>query len=91
MASLCRRDALDIINRDTLADWMRKLHQPDGSFLMHLGGEADVRGAYCATAVAKLTGLLKKYPNLFESTAEWVASCQVSYFYVLLGLIIPNM
>lgn len=58
---------------------------------MHLGGEADVRGAYCATAVAKLTGLLKKYPDLFESTAEWVASCQVSYFYVLLGLIIPNM
>ncbi|CAH8675380.1 hypothetical protein MS3_00003736 [Schistosoma haematobium] len=76
LASLCRRDALDIINRDTLADWMRKLHQPDGSFLMHLGGEADVRGAYCATAVAKLTGLLRKHPDLFESTAEWVASCQ---------------
>ncbi|CAH8575038.1 unnamed protein product [Schistosoma turkestanicum] len=76
LASLCRRDALDIINRDALADWMRKLHQPNGSFLMHLGGEADVRGAYCAAAVAKLTGLLKKYPDLFESTAEWVASCQ---------------
>ncbi|KAH8867022.1 Protein farnesyltransferase subunit beta [Schistosoma japonicum] len=76
LASMCRRDALDIVNRDTLVNWMRKLHQPDGSFLMHLGGEADVRGAYCAAAVAKLTGLLNKYPDLFESTAEWVASCQ---------------
>ncbi|KAK4467499.1 hypothetical protein MN116_008962 [Schistosoma mekongi] len=76
LASMCRRDALDIINQDTLVNWMRKLHQPDGSFLVHLGGEADVRGAYCAAEVAKLTGLLNRYPDLFESTAEWVSSCQ---------------
>nr|CAH8845586.1 unnamed protein product [Trichobilharzia regenti] len=76
LVSLRRRDALDIINRDGLANWLRKLHQPNGSFLMHMGGEIDVRGAYCAIAVARLTGLLKKYPDLFESTADWVASCQ---------------
>ncbi|CAH8875517.1 unnamed protein product [Trichobilharzia szidati] len=76
LVSLRRRDALDIINRDALANWMRKLRQPNGSFLMHVGGEIDVRGAYCAITVARLTGLLRKYPDLFESTAEWVASCQ---------------
>ncbi|CAH8845609.1 unnamed protein product [Trichobilharzia szidati] len=76
LVSLRRRDALDIINRDALANWLRELRQPNGSFLMHVGGEVDVRGAYCAIAVARLTGLLRKYPDLFESTAEWVASCQ---------------
>ncbi|CAH8662306.1 unnamed protein product [Heterobilharzia americana] len=63
LASLRRRAAVDIIDRNALANWMHKLHQPDGSFIMHIG-------------VAKLTGLLKKYPDLFDSTAEWVAGCQ---------------
>ncbi|CAH8640940.1 unnamed protein product [Heterobilharzia americana] len=76
LASLRRRAAVDIIDRNALANWMHKLHQPDGSFIMHIGGEADIRGVYCAVAVAKLTGLLKKYPDLFDSTAEWVAGCQ---------------
>ncbi|KAA0191256.1 Farnesyltransferase subunit beta [Fasciolopsis buskii] len=73
---LCRADALQIIDRVKLADWLRRLRQPDGSLLMHIGGESDVRGAYCAVAVAKLTGLLDKHPDLFKGTAEWVARCQ---------------
>ncbi|TPP66847.1 Farnesyltransferase subunit beta [Fasciola gigantica] len=73
---LCRADALQVIDRVKLANWFRELHQPDGSLLMHIGGESDVRGAYCAIAVAKLTGLLDKHPDLFSGTAEWVARCQ---------------
>ncbi|CAL8102406.1 unnamed protein product [Calicophoron daubneyi] len=76
LVSLCRRDALEVIDRVSLANWLKNLHRPDGSFVMHIGGEADVRGAYCAAAVAKLTGILRKYPEMFESTAEWIASCQ---------------
>ncbi|CAH8603858.1 unnamed protein product [Dicrocoelium dendriticum] len=76
LASLCRRDALDIINRPALVSWLKTLHQDDGSFLMHIGGEADVRGAYCAVAVAKLTGILHSHPDVFSSTADWLAKCQ---------------
>lgn len=42
---------------------------------MHVDGEIDVRGAYCAVTVARLSGIS---PNnkLFEGTADWIASCQ---------------
>mgnify|MGYP003393914640 CR=1 FL=1 len=30
----------------------------DGGFRMHSGGEADIRGAYCALAVASITNLM---------------------------------
>jgi protein farnesyltransferase subunit beta len=42
---------------------------------MHLDGELDVRGAYCAVTVARLSGIS---PNnkLFEGTAKWIAECQ---------------
>ncbi|KAF5394854.1 Terpenoid cyclases/protein prenyltransferase alpha-alpha toroid [Paragonimus heterotremus] len=76
LASLCDPDMLDAFDRSALLAWLRRLHQPDGSFIMHVGGEADVRGAYCAIAVAKLTGLFALHPDLFTSTAEWIASCQ---------------
>ncbi|VDP92437.1 unnamed protein product [Echinostoma caproni] len=80
LVSLCRADALQVIDRDKLANWLRRLRRPDGSLIMHIGGESDVRGAYCAAAVAKLTGILDKHPDLFAGTAEWVARCQVCYF-----------
>lgn len=42
---------------------------------MHVSGELDVRGAYCAITVARLSGIS---PNnkLFENTANWIAQCQ---------------
>ncbi|KAA3680687.1 protein farnesyltransferase subunit beta [Paragonimus westermani] len=76
LASLCVPDVLDAFDRTALLTWLRRLHQPDGSFIMHVGGEADIRGAYCAIAVAKLTGLFALHPDLFTSTAEWIVSCQ---------------
>ncbi|NWW97789.1 FNTB farnesyltransferase, partial [Caloenas nicobarica] len=41
---------------------------------MHIGGEVDVRSAYCAASVASLTNILT--PALFAGTAEWIARCQ---------------
>jgi len=41
---------------------------------MHEGGEIDIRGVYCALSVARLTNIFLE--ELFNNTAEWVASCQ---------------
>nr|KAF6484493.1 farnesyltransferase, CAAX box, beta [Rousettus aegyptiacus] len=67
-------EAYDIINREKLLQYLYSLKQPDGSFLMHVGGEVDVRSAYCAASVASLTNIIT--PDLFEGTAEWIARCQ---------------
>uniref|UniRef100_A0A9L0SUU3 Protein farnesyltransferase subunit beta n=1 Tax=Equus caballus TaxID=9796 RepID=A0A9L0SUU3_HORSE len=67
-------EAYDVINREKLLEYLYSLKQPDGSFLMHVGGEVDVRSAYCAASVASLTNIIT--PDLFEGTAEWIARCQ---------------
>ena len=41
---------------------------------MHDDGEEDIRGAYCAIAVALLTNI--STPTLFENTAYWISRCQ---------------
>nr|XP_014341316.1 PREDICTED: protein farnesyltransferase subunit beta isoform X2 [Latimeria chalumnae] len=67
-------EAYNIINREKLLEFLYSLKQPDGSFIMHLGGEVDVRSAYCAASVASLTNIIT--PTLFEGTAEWILRCQ---------------
>lgn len=42
---------------------------------MHDGGEVDIRGVYCAVAVAILLNLEEKN-ILFENTPQWLAQCQ---------------
>lgn len=74
LSILGTEEAYKVINRKTLYSFLRRMKQPDGSFIMHEGGEADVRGAYCALSVAKLTNTFT--PSLFEGTAEWVIKCQ---------------
>ncbi|CAJ0582549.1 unnamed protein product, partial [Mesorhabditis spiculigera] len=74
LVSLETEEALASINRKTLASFLVSLHQPDGSFRMHVGGEVDIRGVYCALAVASITHILS--PEMVERTAEWLASCQ---------------
>lgn len=67
-------EAYDIIDRAALRSFLQRMHQPDGSFIMHEGGEVDSRGAYCAASAAALAGVLDE--RLFENTGEWLASCQ---------------
>lgn len=66
--------AYNIIDRKTLYDWMLRLKQPDGSFLMHEGGEKDARAIYCVFSVASLLDLMT--PELIEGTATWLSRCQ---------------
>ncbi|CAG9860695.1 unnamed protein product [Phyllotreta striolata] len=68
-------EAYNVINRKKLLEFLWRLRQPDGSFEMHEGGEADVRGVYCALSIASLAGVMND-SALFENSAEWVVSCQ---------------
>jgi protein farnesyltransferase subunit beta len=44
---------------------------------MHVGGELDVRGAYCAISSAKLADFpAKTERTLFAGTPKWIAECQ---------------
>ncbi|CAG8596051.1 16768_t:CDS:10 [Funneliformis caledonium] len=68
------KEAYDLIDRENLYKWFLKLKRDDGSFIMHEGGEVDVRGAYCVLSVATLTNLIT--PELTAGTAEWIKRCQ---------------
>ncbi|VDP08311.1 unnamed protein product [Soboliphyme baturini] len=68
------KEAYDSIDRAKLYSFLKSMKQTDGGFSMHEGGEVDIRGAYCAAAVAKMTNIMT--PELFDKTAEWIISCQ---------------
>ncbi|KAK6056277.1 prenyltransferase and squalene oxidase repeat-containing domain protein [Cooperia oncophora] len=74
LASLQTEDALAAINLESLSRFLHRMKQPDGSFTMHDGGEADIRGTYCALAVAALCGIMTD--KLKDGAAEWVIKCQ---------------
>ncbi|XP_030628041.1 protein farnesyltransferase subunit beta [Chanos chanos] len=67
-------EAYNVIDREKLLDFLYSVKQPDGSFVMHVGGEVDVRSAYCAASVASLTNIIT--PTLFEGTHNWILRCQ---------------
>ena len=59
--------------RPGLRRFLLRCLNTDGSFCMHDGGEVDIRGAYCAAAVARLTNVYDD--PMFEKTAEWLSRC----------------
>ncbi|KAI9825473.1 MAG: CAAX farnesyltransferase (FTase) subunit beta [Thelocarpon impressellum] len=56
-------EALDIIDRKALWRWLGLLKQRDGGFSMSVGGEEDVRGAYCAMVMITLLNLPLELPR----------------------------
>ncbi|CAG8441404.1 1441_t:CDS:10 [Diversispora eburnea] len=74
LATIGTKEAYDIIDRENLYKWFLKLKKPDGSFIMHEGGEVDVRGAYCCLSAAALTNLIT--PELTAGTSEWIKRSQ---------------
>ncbi|UYV66895.1 FNTB [Cordylochernes scorpioides] len=67
-------EAFDSIDRKNLYKFLLQMKQPDGSFIMHKDGEADIRGLYCALSVASLTNILT--PKLYDNTEDWIMQCQ---------------
>ncbi|KAI9838302.1 MAG: hypothetical protein M1819_005570 [Sarea resinae] len=61
-------EALNLINRKTMWKWIGDLKQPDGGFRMCVGGEEDVRGAYCSMVIISLLNLPMELPQ--TSTAR---------------------
>ena len=68
------KQALECINRPAMVEWMNRLRQEDGAFMMHIDGELDIRGVYCALAVARLTNIYSE--ELFKETEHWLVRCQ---------------
>nr|XP_040226047.2 protein farnesyltransferase subunit beta [Anopheles coluzzii] len=69
--------ALSAIDRPSLKRFMWSVRESNGAFRMHVGGEVDVRGAYCAISAAKLCSFTPEdEQRLFEGTSGWIAECQ---------------
>lgn len=55
-------ESLNIINRKSLWKWLGELKQKNGGFRVCVGGEEDVRGAYCTMTLISLLGLPHDLP-----------------------------
>ncbi|KAL3303001.1 protein farnesyltransferase subunit beta [Colletotrichum asianum] len=80
-------DAYGVIDRRAMWRWICSLKQRDGGIQMTLGGEVDVRGAYCAAVIVTLLNLplelstdspawTPERPTLFTGLADYVRRCQ---------------
>ncbi|KAK4190845.1 protein farnesyltransferase subunit beta [Podospora australis] len=81
-------EAYEVVDRKAMWKWLCSLKQPDGGFQVCLGGEEDIRGAYCASVIITLLDLpLDLTPespaykedgsaNLFTGVADYVRRCQ---------------
>ncbi|KAK3093005.1 hypothetical protein FSP39_009909 [Pinctada imbricata] len=67
-------EAYNVIHRERLYSFLKRMKSADGAFKMHEGGEVDIRGAYCAASAARLTNIVTD--ELFDGTPEWITSCQ---------------
>ncbi|KAI8985431.1 terpenoid cyclases/protein prenyltransferase alpha-alpha toroid [Pilobolus umbonatus] len=74
LAIIGTQDAYDLIDRESLYQFLMKMKQPDGSFTMNENGEIDIRGSFCALSVAALTNLLTD--ELTENCSEFIVRSQ---------------
>ncbi|KAJ3943427.1 CAAX farnesyltransferase (FTase) subunit beta [Colletotrichum fioriniae] len=81
-------DAYEVIDRKAMWKWLCSLKQPSGGIQMALGGEVDVRGAYCAAVIVTLLSLpldlstdspawTPERPTLFTGLADYVRRCAI--------------
>lgn len=74
LVSIGTNEAFESINRKTLKNFLMTLKKPDGGFCLHVDGETDIRGSYCALAVASITNILDD--ELVRDADSWLISCQ---------------
>ncbi|KAG4034023.1 hypothetical protein MFRU_003g00020 [Monilinia fructicola] len=81
------QEALDIIDRKAMWKWLGSLKMASGGFLMVVGGEEDIRGAYCALILITLLSLpidlpqdasarSSNYTTFIDGLPEWISRCQ---------------
>merc|ERR1712008_596456 len=66
--------AYKIVDRSAMYDFLMRMKSPEGGFTMHEEGETDMRGTYCAIAVASMLHMLTD--ELMERVPEYVRRCQ---------------
>ena len=71
---MCLFDALDTIDIDKVANYIKNLQQEDGSFFGDEWGEKDNRFSYCALSAMKLLGRLSEV-NV-KSAVDWILLCK---------------
>ncbi|KAF3891544.1 Farnesyltransferase subunit beta [Trichophyton interdigitale] len=87
LAMVGGQEAFSLIDRLACWRWLGQLKQADGGFQVSVGGEQDVRGAYCAMVMIALLDLPLELPldaparkaglSLFTSgLPEYLARCQ---------------
>ncbi|KAB5518818.1 terpenoid cyclases/protein prenyltransferase alpha-alpha toroid [Coniochaeta sp. 2T2.1] len=81
-------EAYEVVDRRAMWRWLCRLKQRDGGFQVAMGGEEDIRGAYCAAVIITLLdlplNLTRESPawdgdegkSLFTGVAEYVRRCQ---------------
>ncbi|KAK4127211.1 terpenoid cyclases/Protein prenyltransferase [Parathielavia appendiculata] len=81
-------ETYEVVDRKAMWRWLCSLKQPDGGFQVCLGGEEDIRGAYCAAVIISLLRLpLELAPeslaytgdgsvNLLTGVGDYVRRCQ---------------
>ena len=67
-------EAYNLTDREKMVAWMDRLRCEDGAFTMHVDGELDIRGVYCALSAARLLNIYS--PQLFHNTDQWLLRCQ---------------
>merc|ERR1712232_411885 len=66
--------AYSAVDRSKLYGFLMRMKSPEGGFRMHDEGETDMRGTYCAIAVASMFHILTD--ELIDGVAAYVGSCQ---------------
>jgi len=67
-------DAYRAIDRETCYKFLMRMKSPEGGFMMHDEGETDMRGTYCAMAVASMLHIMTD--ELMDGVPAYVARCQ---------------
>lgn len=62
------------VDREKTYRFLMRVKHPHGGFMMHDEGETDMRGTYCAMAVASMLHILTD--ELVEGVPEYVRRCQ---------------
>eukprot|EP00931_Biecheleriopsis_adriatica_P011449 TRINITY_DN11253_c0_g1_i2.p1 TRINITY_DN11253_c0_g1~~TRINITY_DN11253_c0_g1_i2.p1 ORF type:complete len:452 (-),score=74.78 TRINITY_DN11253_c0_g1_i2:100-1431(-) len=66
--------AYKVVDREQMYGFLMRMKSPDGGFRMHDEGETDMRGSYCALAVASMLHMLSD--ELVEGIPEYIRRCQ---------------
>lgn len=75
LAALADPEGYSLLNRGALRSFLESVKMPEGPFRMHqIDGEIDVRSAYCAVVVGKLTACWDD--QLEVGLVDWIVSCQ---------------